>query len=270
MPATLPDPFSSLSGFDEETRVHAGYRFDNHHRGGNDEGVIQQTLSGAAFFEDGAGRKLVPAGHAMLFTHHEPSSYGYPPEVIEPYRLRYVSFRLLGLRVWFDRLRGEFGAVLRMAGKGEASDLLREIGRRLRTRTFRDRFQEAELLHQLLVALYREQVAATQIRDPIEYGYHFLRDNFRSPINLKEVAERCGVSREHFIREFGNRFGEPPGALMRRLRLEQAQRMLSATQVAVQDVAIACGFADANTFCRAYRLRYGTTPGTARSLKPIT
>ncbi len=31
--------------------------------------------------------------------------------------------------------------------------------------------------------------------------------------------------------------------------------MLGETQLAVQDVAIACGFTDANTFCRAYRLR---------------
>jgi len=167
----------------------------------------------------------------------------------------------------FDGLRGEFGAVLRMAVEGEASAVVREIGRRLRTRTFRDRFQEAELLHQLLVALYREQVAATQIQDPVEYGHHFLRDNFRSPINLKEVAERCGVSREHFIRAFGKRFGEPPGELMRRLRLEQAQRMLGATQLAIQEVATACGFTDANTFCRAYRLRYGTSPGAARTRK---
>jgi hypothetical protein len=138
-----------------------------------------------------------------------------------PYRLRFVSFRLLGLRRLFDGLRGEFGAVLRMAAEGEASAVVREIGRRLRTRTFRDRFQEAELLHQLLVALYREQVAATQIQDPVEYGHHFLRDNFRSPINLKEVTERCGVSREHFIRAFGKRFGEPPGELMRRLPLSK-------------------------------------------------
>jgi AraC-like DNA-binding protein len=267
MSAPLPDPFSNLSGLAEENRTHASYRWDNRGRGDKDEGVIQQTLSGAGFFEDGAGRRLVPAGHTILFTHDEASSYGYPPEVTAPYRLRFVSFRLLGLRGLFDGLRGEFGAVLRMAVEGEASAVVREIGRRLRTRTFRDRFQEAELLHQLLVALYREQVAATQIQDPVEYGHHFLRDNFRSPINLKEVAEHCGVSREHFIRAFGKRFGEPPGELMRRLRLEQAQRMLGATQLAIQEVATACGFTDANTFCRAYRLRYGTSPGAARTRK---
>ncbi len=260
----LPDPFSTVNGLDEERRTSPGYFFDNRHRASADETVVQQTVSGAGFFEDGAGRRLVPEGWAMLFTHHEASAYGYPPEASAPYRLRYVSFRAAGLRVWLERLRGEFGAVVRMPVKGEASAVLTEIVRRFRARGFRDRFQETELLHQLLVALYREQVAATQTRDPVEFGYHHLRDNFRSPLNLKAVAERCGVSREHFIRAFGKRYGEPPGELLRRLRLEQAHRMLRATQMPVQEVALACGFADANSFCRAYRMKYGATPGAAR------
>ena len=225
---------------------------------------MQQTVAGAGFFEDAAGCRPVPTGFAMLFTHDEESSYGYPPEATETYRLRYVAFRLAGLRAWFERLRAEFGSVLRMPVTGEASALFSELIRRFRKREFRDRFQETELLHQLLVALYREQVAATQTHDPIEFGYHHLRDNFRSPLNLKEVAERCGVSREHFIRSFGKRYGEPPGELLRRLRLEQAHRMLRATQMPVQEVALASGFADANSFCRAYRLKYGATPGTSR------
>ncbi len=264
MDAPLPDPFSTVNGVDTETRRHAGYFFDNHRRGDPDEAVIQQTLAGEAFIRTPEARRLVPAGRAMLFTHDEPTSYGYPPEASAPYRQRYLSFRLAALRPWFDRLRGEFGPVLRMGAEGEASAVVDEIFRLYRDRAFRDRLQQAELLQQLMVALYREQVAAAQTRDPVEFGHHYLRDHFRSPVNLKEVAERCGVSREHFIRGFGKRYGEPPGEMLRRLRLEHADRMLRATQLPVQEVAVACGFADANSFCRAYRLRYGTSPGAAR------
>jgi transcriptional regulator GlxA family with amidase domain len=148
--------------------------------------------------------------------------------------------------------------------EGVATNIFTEITRRVRERSFQDRLQQTELLHQLLVALYREQVAATATRDPIEYGYHQLCDHFRSPQNLKELAARCGVSREHFIRAFGRRYGEPPGELLRRLRLEHAHRLLRATRVPVQEVATACGFTDANSFSRAYRHLYGTTPSYAR------
>ncbi|MBC8010138.1 MAG: AraC family transcriptional regulator, partial [Burkholderiales bacterium] len=209
MRAPLPDPFSPVMGGDEETRASADYFFDNRSRGAADDVVIQQTLAGAGFLEDSTGRRLVPIGHAMLFTHHEPSAYGYPAEANTPYRLRYVAFRLAGLRAWFDRIRAEFGAVVRMPVDGAAAGLMSEALRRFRARDFRDRIQETELMHQLLATLYREQVAATQTHDPIEYGRHYLRDNFRSPLNLKELAARCGVSREHFIRRFGQRYGEP-------------------------------------------------------------
>jgi AraC-like DNA-binding protein len=261
----LPDPFSSILGADEETRTHAGYRYDNRGRGSAGDVAVQQTLAGAGFFEDAAGRRLVGEGEAMLFTHDEPSAYGYPPEATAPYRLRYLTFRLAGLGLWLERIRAEFGAVVRMPAEGEASAILAEASRRVRERTLRDRFQETELLHRLLVAIYREQVAATRAHDPIEYGQHYLRDNFRSPLNLKDVARRCGISREHFIRSFGKRYGEPPGELLRRLRLEHAHRMLRATPMPVQEVALACGFADSNTFCRAYRLRYGASPGSGRA-----
>ena len=265
MEPALPNPFSSITASAEELQKDASYLWDNRRRGGDSEdAVVQQNISGPVFFEDTTGRRLSGAGQALLFTHEESSCYGYPPEATEPYRLRFVSFRLGALRPWFERVRAEFGSVVRMTPEGEAAATLAELQRRFRTRGFRDRLQETELLHQLLVALYREQVAASQTRDPVEFGHHYLCDHFRSPLNLKEVAERCGVSREHFIRGFGKRYGEPPGEMLRRLRLEQAHRMLRATQTPVGEVALACGFPDANTFSRAYRLRYGATPGSVR------
>jgi AraC-like DNA-binding protein len=264
MTAPPPDPFSTLLGTGEQTHVHASYRWENQGRGSAEEAVVQQTLAGAAYLEDAHGRRFAPEGHALLFTHNEASSYGYPPEATQPYRLRFLTFKLAGLKPWFERMRADFGSIVRMPAEGEAAAVFTEASKRFRERNFRDRLQETELLHRLLIALYREQIAATQTRDPIEYGAHYLRDNFRSPLNLKEVAGRCGVSREHFIRAFHKRHGEPPGTLLRRLRLEHADRMLRATHMPIQEVALACGFVDANTFCRAYRLCYGKSPGAAR------
>jgi AraC-like DNA-binding protein len=267
MKIPLPDPFARIISVAGDSRVGAGYFYNNHRRGDSaDDAVVQQTIDGSAFFEDASGRQLTTVGTAILFTHDEDSSYGYPPEETVPYKLRYVAFKLAGLKLWFERLRAEFGSVVRMPLDGESATILGELVSGFSNRSFRDRFQETDLLHQLLVALYRDQAAATRIDDPVAYGRHYLRDHFRSAINLKAVAEHCGVSREHFIRVFGKRYGEPPGALLRRLRLEQAQRMLRSTQMTVQDVAVACGFADVGTFSRAYRQKYGITPGANRRM----
>ena len=69
------------------------------------------------------------------------------------------------------------------------------------------------------------------------------------------------MSREHFIREFTRRYRESPGALLRRLRMEQARIMLAASlETDVESIALASGYASANTFCRAYRQNYVHSP----------
>jgi transcriptional regulator GlxA family with amidase domain len=53
--------------------------------------------------------------------------------------------------------------------------------------------------------------------------------------------------------------------MLRRLRLEHARTMLAATELGVAEIARASGFASANTFGRAYRARFGRSPGARRA-----
>lgn len=260
----VPDPFIVVHVGAEEVQRSPAYQFDNSNREAQSAMVIQRTLSGAAYFTDAGGRQLVTPGRAMLFTHEEPTGYGYPPEATEPYRLSFVAFSGRGAQELFARLRADFGSVVRMPDESEAAALFEEIVERYRRRQFRDRLHESQLVYQLLIALYREQVQGTRMSDPIEFGYHYVRNHFRSPVNLKGVAQKCGVSREHFIREFSARYDESPGAMLRRLRFEHARAMLAATELSVQDIALASGFASSNTFCRAYRGKFGHSPGARR------
>lgn len=254
------DIFASVLSADGESRHSPAYRFSNSARGGPHQVVIQRTLSGRCWFEEQGRRRDVPAGHAILFTYSEPTAYGYPEDATEPYVLDFLNLGIGSLAPIFARLRTDFGSVVAMAPGNEAAALYEELHGRFRQRSFLDRLQASELIHRLLIALYREQVQGARKTDPIEFGHHYLRSHYRSPINLKLVAEKCGVSREHFIREFTRRHHESPGALLRRLRLEQARAMLAATDSDVESVALACGYASANTFCRAYRQKFGRSP----------
>jgi AraC-like DNA-binding protein len=243
------DPFAVVHAAAEECQTSAVYRWDNATRGDPDRLVIQRTLAGAGFFRDAAGEHPVPAGYTMLFTHREPTSYGFPAGGSEPYRHRYMTFSPTGVRP---------------PEESEAGALFDELFDGVRGKKLRDRFHESELIYRLLIALYREQVQESRERDPVEFGLHYLESHFRAAINLKTVAAKCGISREHFIREFRVRHRETPGTMLRRLRLEHAHTMLAATELGVAEVARACGFASANTFGRAYRARYGCSPGERR------
>ncbi|HEU5077899.1 MAG TPA: AraC family transcriptional regulator [Opitutaceae bacterium] len=232
--------------------------------------AIQRTVAGTGFFQDANGPRTVRQGQAMLFSHHEASSYGYPADATEPYRLRFMQvWPTPAFRPVFEQLRRDFGPVVSMPDNSIAVALFNEVFTRYSQRTFHDRLHESELLHRMLIAIYREQVQETHSSDPIEFGYHYVRNHFRSPVNIKVVAAKCGISREHFIRQFGERFGEAPGTMLRRLRLEHADAMLSATKMTVEDVAQASGFFNPDSFSRAYRMKFGHSPRGRATTKAI-
>lgn len=250
----------------EETRTGASYYFHNRHRPDGSGLVVQLTVSGAAFFEDGAGRRLVVPDQAMLFSHAEDSAYGYPPQATEPYVQRYIEMAdCQALRNVFDRITEDFGAIVTLPEKTEARDLFNEIVERFRIGRFRDRYEESELLYRMLIAIYRQQVDGTRIQDPIEFGHHFIRHRFRDAANLKEIAQRCGVTREYFAREFRRRYRQTPGQLLKRLRLEHAELLLKATSMPVVDISAACGFSSMNTFGRTFKRHHRRSPSDFRT-----
>jgi AraC-like DNA-binding protein len=264
---TEDEIFGRIAGGDEETRFDTGYRHDNARRGDLNRLVIQHTLAGSMWFRETGEERTVGEGQAVLFTHREPTSYGYPEGATEPYRQRYLALVPNGgIRPLFDAIRRDFGSVVAMPTRSEGARLHDEALRRHREAGFRDRFEESEFVYRLLIAIYRDQVWETRQRDPIEYGYHLMRDQLRVPMGVKEIAESSGVSREHFVREFTRRYGISPGARWRTLKLERARDMLRTTELPVEEIAVACGFASSNAFGRAFRQRYGQSPGKARQL----
>lgn len=258
------DPFPKIHAALEEVHASASYRWDNALRTQRHLLVVQYTIAGEGFYEDSAGRIAVPAGHAMLFKHGEASCYGFSPQAPEAYRLRFLAFTVGDLQVAFDHTRNVFGSVVRMPSSSQAAIVFDELFERFHDRKFVDHLQQSELLHRMLIEIFREQVSRKRETDPIQYGFFLLRDHFRSPVNLKTLAARCGVSREHFIREFSRRFGESPGNLLRRLRLEHARSMLRASETPVEQVALSSGFASSHSFGRAFHQHFGYPPTSER------
>jgi AraC-like DNA-binding protein len=88
------------------------------------------------------------------------------------------------------------------------------------------------------------------------------RDPLAAPA-VTELARRCGVDRAHLSRLFVRFSGAGPGEYTARLRLAHAAEMLTAGErVAV--AAERCGYADAFSFSKAFRRRYGVPPSLWR------
>jgi AraC family transcriptional regulator len=91
------------------------------------------------------------------------------------------------------------------------------------------------------------------------FGEHFAR-----PIRLEELADQVCLSLSHFCRAFKGTFGDTPHEYLIRLRLQQAERLMLATNKPLSLIALACGFADQGHFCWRFRRATGETPSAWR------
>ena len=91
-----------------------------------------------------------------------------------------------------------------------------------------------------------------------------MRAHLENPLGLAELASRCGLSKRRLERLFTRHLGVPPQRHYQRMRLERARHLLRYSELAIGEVAVACGFGSAAWFARAYRARYGHPPRVER------
>lgn len=194
----------------------------------------------------------------MLFRHGEDSSYGYPENATEPYVLEFISLQIdIDL---FDTIRSTGGSCVALPPRAEATNAFTTLFRHYQMRTFRDRFHESLCVYELLIALLRQVSRSDPLRDPVAAARDYILDHFAEPFSQKEVATRVGLSREHLAREFKRRYAVSPGEYCRQLRMQRAQELLRLPYAPITEIASRCGYTDAGSFARAFRLSEGVSP----------
>lgn len=83
-------------------------------------------------------------------------------------------------------------------------------------------------------------------------------------ISLQTVAERFYLSPSYLSREFKRLMHISFSEYVRKLRLNKAAHMLSATKESITEIAMSCGFSNVNTFIINFRQQFGNTPNGYR------
>jgi AraC family transcriptional regulator of arabinose operon len=83
---------------------------------------------------------------------------------------------------------------------------------------------------------------------------------------VRSLAEEVALSPSRFAHLFTEQLGRSPMRALREARLRHAARLLEATDLPVERVALASGFASPFHFNRVFRERHGTPPGAYRAL----
>ncbi|GGY05859.1 hypothetical protein GCM10010384_07540 [Streptomyces djakartensis] len=86
-----------------------------------------------------------------------------------------------------------------------------------------------------------------------------------APHTVRSLAEGVSLSPSRFAHLFSRQLGRSPMRALREARLRHAARLLEGTDLPVERVAAASGFASPFHFNRVFRERFGTPPGAYRT-----
>lgn len=250
MNALVSVPFGKLG----DRVATARYQWSCDGRGDIPFVIIQASEAGAGEYVKGGRTWEVETGSAFVALVPERARYGFPEAAAEAWQFSWLNLYGELATAVCREFRGEFGPVVRLPEEnglgGRFRDLVRAgtVAGSAAADPFRISADAYSFLMDWWAYLRRPRLRASEaaevLRGHIERRYY-------EPVNVKSLAGRYGVSREHLTRIFVAEYGESPAAALRARRGRAAQELMVKSRLPLAEVARRCGFSDVRQLRRA-------------------
>jgi len=90
----------------------------------------------------------------------------------------------------------------------------------------------------------------------------YLHRHLARPLVISELAARCECSERHLTRLFRQYTGLAPSRYLRRIRIDQARKLMTYRQMSVAEIACMVGYPDSAYFSRVFRSETGAAPSS--------
>ncbi len=239
------------------------------------------------FFRSGAGRYLVEGRSYVLRPHDivlvqrgaihraqisREETYERVILYISPEFLDRMSTEQSRLDYCFTAASGEKSFVLRpdYDRRERLNQILNALERAEAGEDFGQDLLARALLVQLLVELARgvdaehyHYAAAENTDEKVTEILEYLHDHLTEPISIDALAEHFYLSKYYMMRLFRARTGFTIHAYLTDQRLHLARELIG-QGVTATDACYRCGYGDYSAFSRAYKKRFGQSPGRRR------
>lgn len=236
------------------------------HRNNKPAALYLYTLSGEGRISWKGQTAALTAGTALLIECGEEHDYRTVSK--EPWCFYWAHFTGNGLNgilpLLADRLTPlRVDQPVRIRELFEQLDALHE-----RTDRFAFSYRSSlldELLSHSVRALEREERGCPRGGNAIEPAKSYIHAHLSEPITVEGLADKCNLSKFHFIRLFRACTGFSPYRYLQINRIDRAKELLISTDLPVSEIAAAVGFSSSSNFGKVFREITGMTPAHYRS-----
>jgi transcriptional regulator GlxA family with amidase domain len=92
----------------------------------------------------------------------------------------------------------------------------------------------------------------------------FVLEHIDEPLPVERIAAQVGMSPRTLSRWCREHLRESPAELVRKLRVDEAKRLLEETSLPMKDIAVRSGLCDSSTLWRGFIEHLGVTPAEYR------
>ena len=124
------------------------------------------------------------------------------------------------------------------------------------------------LLSALLVFVFRKMSEglgkAQKIKIPVEI-IDYIDQHYNEKISLEDLSSRCFYNPSYFSKVFKECYGVKLSDYIIKRRVENAGKLLTETNMSIEEICEACGYADKALFYKHFKKVKGITPGQVRN-----
>lgn len=224
-----------------------------------DHYILHYVLSGKGVFTCG-GRRY-PLATAGLFLIRPGEMVSYEADGEEPWGYAWIGFEGAAAEPLLEK--AGFAGEIRTAFLPEVKGCFQRIRESDPTRPFSP-LRLCRYLYTIMAAMAEQSTALLAAGStPALYAHRaaaYMQANYDRPITVEGMAAMLGIDRRYFSRLFTREAGMSPQAYLIAVRLQRAAGLLASRLCSVAEAAESVGYADAFTFSRMYKKRYGVSP----------
>lgn len=133
-----------------------------------------------------------------------------------------------------------------------------------------DRPEAARVIENYLSILFTKMLRKTlmnnsDVCDIWSELTEYIDKNLHEPLTLSALAQKSFYNPSYFSRIFKQRFGVSLSDYIRTKRIEQAMKLLSETELSVDEIISMTGYTDRSAFYHAFSRHTGTSPAEYRA-----